>query len=286
MSRRIPPQHQAALAQVFALIAQVPPVVREAIAEEALKSQRQVKPWHYYSKGRFRAARTGADPFTYTIDTTDRVLFAYKQGDSLVPAGFSAADGTATESETNVLAGGQTRNNETVFIYGMGAHIGEMSEPLLAQGVWDQVHMRMAMNGNENHELGKLSFYPSGGGLYGQATSRLLVPNLGDTLSVGQGFLANGNPQWGNHFRLNAFNKNAIFKWQSIGSDNVDTSLSVTLTPKRSVAVTTLQATRAAVAGAGATAAWTPPADQAQGTWVDVMIHLFTVGFAKRSLNV
>lgn len=284
--QNVPPQDQAAYAQLLQQLAQVPPSVRAAIAAQTIASQKSVLPFPYFSKVRLQAVKTGADPNqVYTIPVTPVVAFNYQIGGVLDGAGFLPAGTIATKAETNILSASQTRNNSDVVIWGIGVEIGPKSEPILVKEVFDQCNMDMSLNGQNTNQLGRLSRFPSAGGIYGSAVSRLTPAPQQQTWDNPQGFLCNGNPMAGNYFKL----PQPIF-WNSVGGQKKDSSLSVTITPQRAITYTQEMALRAAVAGGAntsGTAAWNlQQTANANGTFVDLIIHLICVEVSQRSESI
>jgi hypothetical protein len=274
----VPLTQKARQQAVFAAAAQVHPEIRAAIAKEAIESQKSVVAFPMYSKVRVRTIRTGADPFTYTVaDQLPKKAFNYKYGDLGDGAGF--APGTLmTLAETNLTSASQTRNNADTVIWGVAIELGPLSDPLITQLVFDNCEVEMTLNGTDSNPLGRLAFFPGAAGLYGQGVSKLAVPPIPNTNDTPQGFITNGNPQAGNFYRFPH-----PLRWNAIGSGKKDTSLVISVIPTRSFSYTTQQATRAAAAGV---AGWTPPADQAQGTYCDLIFRLISVQISQRSENM
>lgn len=284
----VAPQDQAAYAQLLQQLAQVPPNVRAQIAADAIQSQKSVLPFPYFSKVRLQAVKTGADPNqVYTIPATPVVAFGYQIGQALDGAGFLPAGTIATKAETNLLAANQTRNNSDVVIWGIGIEIGTKSEPMLVKEVFDQCNIDLSLNGQNTNQLGRLSRFPSAGGIYGSAVSRLSPAPATNTWDNPQGFLCNGNPMAGNYFKLP--NGQPIF-WNSVGGKKKDSSLSITITPQRAITYTQERALRA-IQAAGATTQETPAWNMQQtananGTFVDLIVHLICVEVSERSQSI
>ncbi len=290
----IVPQNPATESQrqrLFQQLASLPPDVRAFIGQQYGESQISVLPLPYWSAMRFQAAVAGAGPFTYTIDTTTRIAFAYARGQSPAIAGFPAAYGNATEAETNLLKANETRDNSDVWIWGVAAHLSPDSEPALARRVWRDTDVQISLNGTQSIPLGRLEMFPGAGGLYGSGPTFLRAPD-GITAGPGvdggvgaqMGFVGNGYPAAGNFFRLPQ-----PFKWAAVGSAGADSSLNISCTPRRTIVESAIA--RAAIPVTAnitsvGTEAFTPPVANAMGTYVDVIWHLICVAVSKRSVNV
>lgn len=264
--KKMPPGDQAALRAVF---------------EENTRAKLFTP---YYSTVRVRTTRTGAGPFTYTALTAEATAFGYKVGDDMSVAGF-AAGSIATFAETNLRSGGtQTNNNSNVKIWGIAAELCPGSEPKLARKLWRNSVVKMALNANYQEILGPLTFFPSGGGLYGQERSLLEAGQLIETAGPLVGQLANGNPMASNFFK---FPKPIL--WNAQGSGKRDASFSLIVQPTQ--AFTETATDRAANAGAapglsGRVEAFTSPADGALGTFVEIRFRLLCEADGERSDNV
>ena len=282
LSQMSPAQRQAA-GKRLGILAGLPESVIAEIADEILNSQKVVRQAIYYSTVRFASVRSGAGPFTYTIDTTDRQAFVYAQGQTMVAAGF--ATGTATFAETNLrVGGGQTNNNADCVIWNVGIEFLPTSEPRIIAELVRQVFVNMSTDGGGSRELiGKLSDFSSGGAIYGGQHTKLEAGNLTETIGPVESWLANGNPMAGNWYQLKKPKR-----WNSLAAKKPDSNLSVVLTPGASIALTATD--RAAVAGAapgasGRVEAFTSPADGARGTFAELRVKMLCVEVFDRSLN-
>jgi len=273
----------------------VPPDLRKLIADEALSSQKTVLAFPYYSTVRFEGVKSGAGPSTYTVTSGTRKAFNYKIGDtgggraSLPGNGFNTSF-TMTAAETNLLKASETRDNADVLIWGIAAEVRPGSDPALVRDVWRNAYVTMSLSGTDSHVIGRLSFLPSAGGLYGAQPSRLVEPSRLETYGQTLGHMNNGNPTAGNYFRLPS-----PVRWEANGSGKKDTSLVVSCILDNGIgtngpeaaSATTYQATaRAAVASAsGSTgiAAWGEPVDGS--VFADVTFRLISVSISERSTN-
>jgi hypothetical protein len=280
------PAEEAQRQRLFQQLANLPPDIRAFIAQQYNVSQISVLPLPYWSRVRFNAARTGAGPFTYTVDTSERKAFAYPIGQSRVIAGFPT--GNATLADTNLLKQSETRDNADVWIWGIAANLLPGSDGDIAGGVWRETSVQISLNGTQSIPLGTLEMFPGAGGLYGVGEAKLRAPatNVAGGADDGEGarisFLQNGNPMAGNFFRLPQ-----PFKWASVGTAGADSSLVITCKPERTVTATATD--RAAVpvvamVTPGTIEPFTSPEDGA--VFVDVGFHLVCVAVAKRSVNV
>lgn len=280
-------------AQVLQAAAGIHPDVRKAIAQEALNSQKSILAFPYYSTVRVEAVRSGS--FTYTVTAGERKCFNYKIGDS--GGGRAALPGNGfnttyvmTAAETNILQASQTRDNADVLIWGIAAEVRPGSDPVLVKDVWRNSYVKMALSGTDSHTLGRLSFFPSAGGLYGTAPTRLFVADVLSSYGPMLGHMNNGNPTAGNYFKLPA-----PVRWEANGSGKKDTSLVISLVndnaialsgPESATSSTYTTADRTATApssGSTGQAAWTSPADGV--VFCDITFRLISVSISERSTN-
>ncbi len=279
------PQDQARQAQLFQALARVPADVRGLIASEAIKEQRTVLPVPYWSTARI-AGTVAAN--VLTVDTTTRKAFSYAIGQDMTIAG--AAGIVAQPCDTNLLRAGETLDNADVWIWGLAAELCPNSEPTLAARLWRDCVVEISLNGTQSIRLGTLGMFPSAGGLYGSgrsfsaqpATNEKGAPDGGEGAHVS--YLANGNPMGGNFMRFPQ-----PFKWSSVGGGKGDSSLTISVTPNRAIAIA-LAATRAAVAVVamvtpGTIEVATQPATEALGTFCDIRFRLIAVSVGQRSQN-
>jgi hypothetical protein len=276
------PADQARQAQLYQQLASVPPELRAFIASEAVKTQKSVLPVPYWSTVRLLSSRAAGPPVVLTIDTTPRKAFQYAIGGDMQVAGFAAAS-SATPAETNLLRAGETLDNADVWLWGLAAELCTNAEPLIAAQAWRDSLVELSLNGTQSIRLGTLAMFPAAGGLYGLGRSFVAEPQLAQSGGVdgGQGatvgYLANGNPMAGNFMRFPQ-----PFLWNGTGR-GADASLSIIVTPQRTMTFTCAVA-RAAAAGV---AAYTPPAAAGNaGTFVDIRFRLVAVAIGARSKNV
>lgn len=275
------PANQAQQAELFRQLANLPPDLRAFIANQAVKEQRTVLPIPYWSTVRALASHAAGPPVVLTVDQTPRKAFQYAIGNDMQVAGFAA--GTAAQPcDTNLLRAGETLDGADVFIWGLAAELGTTSEPVIAAELWRNAIVELSLNGTQSIRLGTLGMFPSAGGLYGAGRSFVIEPDLatpggGDGGAPLVGYMSNGNPMAGNFLRFPQ-----PFKWQATGKGS-DASLSVIVTPNRTIAIT-CAAARAAAAGISA---YTPPAASGdKGTFADIRFRLVAVAVSPRSPNV
>jgi hypothetical protein len=291
MSQNVPAQNAAQYAETMRQLAAVPPHIREAIANSAIESQRSVLPFPYFSAVQIRAAVTGADPArVYTINPTPVVAFNYQIGQALDGAGFLPGT-VATKAETNILAASQTRNNAEVVIWGLALEYGPRSDVQLLKLLLQSCNVDMSLNGQNTNQLGRLSRFPASGGMFGEAVSKLASPPIPNSFDTPQGAVTSGNPQAGNYYKL----PQPIF-WNSIGGGKKDSSLSITITPQRTLIFDQAAPDRPAIAQAAGIAgqpAWTSPVagpsqglQSGEGTFVDLIWHLICVEISQRSDSI
>jgi hypothetical protein len=265
-------------AQINAMIARLPPEVRSAIVAAGAKDARTVLPVPMWSTVRVRGTVAAN---ALTIDTTSRKAFQYAVGQDMTIAGFPGT--IAQFCDTNLLRAGETLDNANVWIWGLAAELCPNSDPVVASRVWRDSIVELSLNGTTSIKLGTLGMFPSAGGLYGAGTSFLAMPTEATTAPQdgGQGsqvgYVANGNPMGGNFLKFPQ-----PFKWSSVGGGGSDSSLSVIVTPNRTITIP-LAATRAAAAGVGQ---YTQPATGDLGTFVDIRFRLISVAVSERSVNI
>lgn len=274
------PAEQARQAQLFQQLAQLPPDLRAFISQQAVSQQKTVLPIPYWSTIRIQATRAAGPPVVLTVDTTPRKAFQYSIGGDMQVAGFAA--GTAAQPcDTNLLRAGETLDGADVWIWGLAAELCSNSEPVIAAAIWRDAIVELSLNGTQSIRLGTLGMFPAAGGLYGAGRTFVLEPPLpqpggADNGSGTVSYLANGNPMAGNFLRFPQ-----PFQWNATGK-GADASLSIIVTPNRTQTIT-CSAARAAAAGVSA---YTPPANLALGTFIDVRFRLVAVAVSPRSKNV
>ena len=271
------PANEAARQQMYRRMAAVPADVREFIGEAYGQSQITVLPLPYWSTIRFQGTVGGGN---VTIDTSDRVAFAYAIGQQMTIAGFPTGFRVAGKADTNLKKLGETRNNEDVWSWGLAANIQPNSEPALAARIWRETSIDIAIGGDNTIPLGTLEMFPGAGGLAGGGRSWLKSPptNVAGSGDGGVGaaidFTNNGWPMAGNFRRFPQ-----PFKWAKVGAGGSDSSLNIIATPQTAI----VEAEGTAVAGPPA---YNPPAATGDpGTFVDVRFQLICVSVRFRSVN-
>jgi hypothetical protein len=271
------PANEAAKQALYRRMAAIPADVREFIGEQYGQTQITVQPLPYWSTIRFQGTVGGGN---VTIDTSERVAFAYAIGQQMTIAGFPAGFRVAGKADTNLKKQGETRNNEDVWIWGLAANLQNFSEPALAARLWRDVSLDIAIGGDNTIPLGTLEMYPGAGGLAGAGRSWLKAPptnqaGAGDGgVGAGIDFTNNGWPMAGNFRRFPQ-----PFKWAKVGAAGSDASLNIVATPQTAI----VEAEGTAVAGPPA---FNPPAATGDpGTFVDVRFQLICVSVRFRSVN-
>ncbi len=271
------PQQVASRLRQYQQLAQVPPDIRSLIADDAIKSQKSVLAFPYYSTVRIQTTRTGSTAFTYAYAGGTVKAFTYAQGDTMSAAGFPTTT-VGTQAETNLLQASQTRDNSDVMIWGLAAYLTPDSDPEIARWVWRNSGIFLSLSGTDTFQVGRLEMLPSAGGLYGSGVSLLTDPPLGQSRDNAEGFVNNGNPMAGNFLRF----PNAV-RWNANGSGKKDTTLQIQL-QTNAFTVTPTPTTRAAATGV---AAYTAPSGTAgtPGTYCDIVFRLVSVSISERSEN-
>lgn len=271
------PVNEAYKQQLYRQMAAVPADVRGMIADTYAQGQITVLPLPYWSAIRFQGTVGGGN---VTIDTSDRIAFAYAIGNPMTIAGFPANFRNATKADTNLKKQSETRNNEDVWIWGLAAHLTPTSEPALAARVWRETSVDISIGGDQTIPLGRLEMFPGAGGLHGASRSFLKSPptNVAGALDGGIGgsigFANNGQPFAGNFFRLPQ-----PFKWAKVGGGGSDSSLNIICTPQAQI----VESIGTAVAGPPAFDG--PAATGDLGTFCEVVWHLVCVSVRYRSVN-
>lgn len=267
-------------AQMNAIIAALPPQVRAAISEAALKDAKAVLPVPYWSTVRFAPTiNAGANAVISALNP--RKAFQYSIGGNAAVAGFSTTYSVQPD-DTNLLRPGETLDNADVWIYGLAAELCTNSDSKLAMEVWRNAWVELSLNGTTSIRLGTLGMFPAGAGLYGIGQSQILLPPIptpGGGVDGGAGAavsaMANGNPMSGNFYRFPQ-----PFKWCGVGTGGADAQLTVLVNLGQDVNVP-IVASRASDTGI---APWTSPTTN-NAAPVDIRFRLISVSISKRSVN-
>jgi hypothetical protein len=261
------------------------PNFRAFVAGQAIKEQKTVLPVPYWSTVRI-AGVIAANALT--VAATTRKAFAYQIGQDMTVAGFA---GTIAEgAETNLLQASQTLDNADVWIWGLAIELCTNSEPLLAARLWRECLVELSTSGTQSIRLGTLGMFPGAGGLYGVGRSIAGQPptnqlgGLDGGVGANVGYLANGNPMGGNFMRFPQ-----PFKWSSVGSNQGDSQLTVSITPVRQIVIP-LAAARVAVPVVAAVTPGTieaaaQPVTEGLGSFCDLRVRLVAVSVSNRSQN-
>lgn len=253
------------------------PAERAELARAVGAEQRSVLFNKYFSTVRFQAAVTGTFTYTFAAGTELRA-FGYAQGDPMNTAviGFPAGR-VATPADTNLISASETIGGERVIIEGISIYLHEDSDAQLAQVLFPNVSVTLAMNGaRQLWPLGTMSMLPCSAGLTGLGTSFVTAPDIASSIARPLGALTNGVSEASNFYPL----PQPIF-WEPKGA--ADSTMICKLRVEQTSAYTTLLAAdRAAAAGI---AAWTHPAGTAIGTYVDVKVCFWSRQVAPLSQN-
>jgi hypothetical protein len=258
----------------------IPAEVRQFIQDKPEYRHKELTIMDYpvHSIVRFASTIAAGPPVVATIDTTPRVGFSYGVSQDMAAAGRAGV--VATQADTNLQAGGQTRDQADVFIYGLSAMVEPNSEAGFLADLFRETDLTISTNGDTTVPIGKMADYPGPGGLFGAARSSLLIPAIDGTGGVDGGagvslsFASNGNPTAHSFRQFHS----PIF-WSGVGG-GADSSLALVATPRRTITKTSAVA-RAAAAGV---AVFTP-ITAAIGI-VDIRFVLRAASVRVRSANV
>src|SRR6185295_11257775 len=175
----------------------------------------------------------GIGPFAYSVVSgTKESAFSYGRKQLRTSAGFTTADGVASDSDTNIYEGSKCIAGKQVHITGVsvmpmdvGTDVNDDDEVVLRRtdrdllaAFMDFSIARIKFNGREDLDLGVPAMLPGGGGLYGRAAlnAGLRSDLAGDIEDAG--FVANGLPTRGNYM---GFPEGLI--WNDVGPDSLMT---------------------------------------------------------------
>lgn len=268
--------------QPFNSLSSLPQDVQAFIGERYKGKPVVVQPLPYWSTTRLAATRAAGPPVVLTVAAGTQVeAFSYAINGDMGAAGRGGVN--ATSADTNLKLPNQTRDNATVFLWGLACYFTQDSEPLIATRAIREVGCTISTNGNVILPLGTLEMFPAAGGLYGAGRSFVAEPDLATPGAVDGGAGAqvgnfnNGNPQSVNYFRI----PQPVI-WEGVGDGGSDNTLSIQLTLGRAITLT-CSAARAAAAGVSA---YTPPAAAGDpGTFLDMRWRLICISVANRSKN-
>lgn len=270
----------------------------EAAALRAFLGQYRLTSWPYYSRVKFFAERVGGagGPYSYVIPRgTETTAFSYAVDDPMVSAGFTATDGNATSSDTNLTNRRQTTGGQSVLIHGIGIqplpsflhvpssaaggtppNVRKVDATLLA-ALFESVSVNLKLNGGENgFRLGSLGQIPGAGGLCGSSNDITGASGLaGEDKNIG--FATNGKATRANWFRVPEG-----LVWRQQG--NSDANLDVRFRVERTITIFSGGSAEAQALGGGLDAAAdNDPANVATGQTaqaypteigVELMVHL------------
>jgi hypothetical protein len=271
------PTQQAQAADLIRAAANVPAAVRQTIARLALKSQKNIEHWPYYSRVRFQTTIVVGPPQTFAFTLKQQSLgFSYGLGQDMGPAGFAGT--LATIADTNIVEQSKTKDGAKLAIYGVSAYIMPLSDPTLCAALYALASCAFVRQGGDTQKkIGPLVFIPSPGGLYGQGVSYATQPNKSANHTP-YGFISNGLPVSGNFYRLPE-----EVTWSPSGE--TDSTLQLAITMERAF-VTPNLTPRVIGAATDFQDLFAPPA--AAGlpyTFVDLMMLLLSRQTQDRSAN-
>lgn len=277
------PAQQAADADLAQQVAAVPAHIRAAIAQGALRSQRSVNAWPYYSRVIVSCLATGPGPFAYAIPTGQQAIaFGYAFGAAnVVPIIGAGAAVPATIADTNLTNPNQTVKKEAVMVYGVSITIGVPSSPdgeqfgsrQLMQWCADSLSLQVTGGGGDViAKLGPLGMHAGRSGLFGPGQEATQISDLISSLSPATTSPTLANPNTTSYF---AFPYG--ISWASSGTPSPDAEFGIVVRSERAFAGVA-PADRPAAAGV---AAWTHPS----ALKVELLFELITNTQSLRSSN-
>ena len=187
---------------------------------EAVKNQKRITAYPYYSRIKFHAdqeAATGTGQKYVIQRGTKARAFSYATGENKEPGGFRNSDPVATIADTNLTSKQHTISGEAVVIKGIAAQIMPCSldrpdannppimrtaDARLLAALWSACSVGLSLNGGEQRfKLGTLGMVPGAGGLAGgsdDATGLQAYAGQSKNLEFAQ----NGWPVRSNFMRL------------------------------------------------------------------------------------
>jgi hypothetical protein len=202
----------------------IPLTSGQSQAKTAVQTQQRITAWPYYSKIKFVAERVGdaPGPYTYVVQRGLEIrAFSYRVNGDKVSAGFTAADGPANRSDTNLTNVNQTTGGQNVLIHGIalqllpaGLHLADgeaaagvsqrlrLADHRFVAALWEAVSVTLSLNGDENlFRLGVMGMLPGAGGVAGSSEDGSGRNALNAT-QKDLGFATNGWPVRSNFFRV------------------------------------------------------------------------------------
>lgn len=234
------PPYQSGTSLVSAPGVPLTPGQQQALT--AVKGQKRITSWPYFSKVKFTAPTADAapGPFTYTINRGVEVrAFSYGVQQPMQAGGFTAADGNATIADTNLTVANQSTGGQNVLVHGIALqlmpsslHLNDGQPPprrvrrpdyAFAAALWANTSVELSLNGDENRfRLGTPGMVPGAGGLTGAGpdiSGRTSADAGGKSIEYG----TNGWPVRSNYFKMPAG-----LIWRNQG--NADSMLNVIFT--------------------------------------------------------
>jgi len=194
----------------------------------------------HFSTVVFRAAKTGAGPFTFTFPKQQLRAFGYGQAADMDVAG--APGRKATASETSIINAGQTVNNEDVFLHVLHASIAASAAPEVVRALFDNINFALQLGPNMTRPLGRMEFAASQTGLTGTAPALSLPGALDNAAGQLISSLNNGLAVPGGGILLEGTT------WRGYTSNTPDTSMNILVNLTKDIVITA-PADRVAAAG-------------------------------------
>lgn len=241
-----------------------------------LCQQESLQNFPYYSAVRFNAARTGDDPYTYTIAAGTKVrAFGYGKGTAMDAAGRAGV--IATLADTNITNPTETIGEQDVLIRGLSLMLMQNSDARLARAISRDVSVTLELNAGEIQAfMGVPEMWPGGGGFHGAGVDGTAGQGLNGLKNYFP-FMSNGLPGADNYGPFPPY-----FVWHHKGG-GPDSQLAISLVAERAITLTSADVTgdNAVANVATGTADFTAPADGE--LFVDIMVRLHNDVMSPRS---
>lgn len=226
------------------------------VVKDTLGKQFYELPFPYYSRVKFAATRVdigggGTGPWTYTLDANLSVsAFSYAIGAPATQAGYTAADGNATRTMTNLENPRQTIAGDRLWITGIGVipldaaqHKTDAADTfvrsrlkngLFLAALMSSLSLELSLNGGRSrYKMGPAFLTPGPGGLLGNGNdSGLAQPHPFNGPFPIDTYASNGWPT-----RTNYFPVSGGLAWNPAGNDQ--SSLEIIFTVDRKIELVT-----------------------------------------------
>lgn len=139
---------------------------------------RVVSTMPYFSRVRFRVARAGAGPFTYSLAQGTNVrAFNYAVNQDMGSAGIAGLN--ATPADTNLTTAGKTLAGQAVWVFGLAVLVNPVTDFEFLRLCAHRISVQFGLNGDDaTLKLGTLLNLPSIGGLQGWGNTAIKPPPL------------------------------------------------------------------------------------------------------------